>query len=198
MSAARTIGGSAATVADLRVSCNASTKSANHRWMVLAAKFRHHRFPAHPPLDQGHRERGRDGPRHAVDIVRIDQQRGIQFIGGAGEFRQHQHAGIGGILRRDIFLGHEIHAVMQRRHHADLGGAIEARQHGLAETLVEIADRGPVDFAMTAIDVADQLGEFVLQIAIGFDGAARRRRDLQQATPCAAAPAARSTSGRMR
>ena len=145
-----------------------------------------------------HRERGRDGPRHAVDIVRIDQQRGVELVRGAGEFRQHQHAGIGGVLCRDIFLGDEIHAVLQRRHHADLGRAIETGQHGLAKTLVEIADRRPVDFAVAAVDVADELREFALQIAIGLDRAARRRRDLQQRGGARTAPAARSTSGRRR
>ena len=127
-----------------------------------------------------HRERGRDRARHAVDIVRIDQQRGVEFVGGAGEFRQHQHAGIGRVLRRDIFLGDEVHAVMQRRDHADLRGAVEAGQHGLAIALVEIADRRPVDLAVAAVDVADELGEVALQIAIGLDRAARGRCDLQQ------------------
>ena len=146
---------------------------ANHCWMVPARSF---------PIMASQRIRrsvsGIDNAvamvaRHAVDIVRIDQQRGIELIRGAGEFRQHQHAGIGGILRGDIFLGDEIHAVMQRRHQADLRRAIEACQHGLAESLVEIADRRPVHFAMAAIDVADEFREFALQIAIGFDGAAR-------------------------
>ena len=83
-------------------------------------------------------------------------------------------------MRRDILLGDEIHAVMQRRHHADLGGAIKSRQHGLAETLVEIADRGPVGFAVTAIDVAHQLRQLALQTFISLDPAPRWRRDLQQ------------------
>src|SRR5712692_11186927 len=38
-------------------------------------KFLHHGFPAHAPLGQGHRDRGRDGPGHAVDIMRVYQQR---------------------------------------------------------------------------------------------------------------------------
>ncbi len=69
---------------------------------------------------------------------------------------------------------------MQRRHDADLGGAIKSRQHGLAIALVEIADRSPVHLAMAAVDVTDQFCQFVLQIAVGFDCAARRRCDLQQ------------------
>src|SRR5712664_5006942 len=37
------------------------------------AKFLHHGFPAHAPLGQGHRDRGREGPGPAVDIMRVYQ-----------------------------------------------------------------------------------------------------------------------------
>ena len=124
--------------------------------------------------------RGRNGARHAVDVVRIDQQRGVELVGGAGEFRQHQHAGIGRVLGCDIFLGDQVHAVLQRRHHADLRGAIEPGKHGLAKALVEIADRRPVDLAVNAVDVGDELCDFALQVAVGLDRAARGRCDLQQ------------------
>src|SRR5665213_2882548 len=74
-----------------------------------------------PPfaLRQGHGEGARDGAAHRIGIVRIDDQGRAQFGRGAGKARKDQHAGIGFILRRDIFLGDEIHSVTQRRHEAD-------------------------------------------------------------------------------
>ena len=60
--------------------------------------------------------------------VGIDQQSVGEFLGGAGEARQHQHARIFGILRRDVFLGDEVHAVAHRRDQADVARAVERRQ----------------------------------------------------------------------
>jgi hypothetical protein len=68
----------------------------------------------------------------------------------------------------NIFLGDQIHAVLQRRHHADLRGAIKAREHILTIALVEIADWRPVDFAVSAVDIADEPCDFALQIALGL------------------------------
>src|SRR6478672_13594109 len=69
---------------------------------------------------------------------------------------------------------------MQRRHYADLGGAIKSRQHGLPESLVQVTDRGPVHFAVAAVDIADEPCQFVLQISVSLDAPARRVCDLQQ------------------
>ncbi|OIQ64078.1 hypothetical protein GALL_543750 [mine drainage metagenome] len=110
----------------------------------------------------------------------VDQQRCIQLVGRTGKFRQHQNAGVGWVLRGDVFLGDEIHPVMQGRYDANLGGAVQSRQYGLAKPPVEIADRGPVHFAMAAVDVADEFCKFALQIAVGLDCATRGYRDLQQ------------------
>ena len=52
-------------------------------------------------------------------IVRVDDERSGQARRGAGEARQDEHAGIFRILRRDIFLGDQVHAVAKRRHQAD-------------------------------------------------------------------------------
>jgi hypothetical protein len=76
------IGGSAAPLSPL-VSCSASDEISKPSLDRAGAKLHHHRFPAHPPLGQGHRERGRDRPRHAVDVVRIDLQRRVELFGGA-------------------------------------------------------------------------------------------------------------------
>ncbi len=118
--------------------------------------------------------------RHAVDVVRIDQHGGVQLAGGAGEFGQDQHPGIGRILRRHIFLGDQVHAVMQRRHQPHLGGTIEARQGGLREALVEVAYRHPIHVGVPAVDLPDQGGELGLERPVGCDLAARGNGDLQE------------------
>src|SRR3546814_3681587 len=61
-------------------------------------------------------------------IVRIDEQRIGELLGRAREAREDEHARILGILRRDIFLGDEVHPVAKRGDEADLGGAIETER----------------------------------------------------------------------
>ena len=58
------------------------------------------RIPARDPLE----------PLPAMPSISfwIDHQRRIELVRGAGEFRQHQHAGIGRVLRGDILLGDQI------------------------------------------------------------------------------------------
>ena len=82
----------------------------------------------------------------------------VELLRRAGELRQHQHAGIVRILRREILLGDEIHAVAQRRHHGDVGGAIKAGQNGARIGPVDVADRRPGRVAETAVDLADEAG----------------------------------------
>ena len=86
--------------------------------------------------------------RDRLRIVGIDQQRGRAFGRRAGKARQDQHAGILGILRRDIFLGDEVHAVAQRRHQPDARGAVKAGQRGAAVGAVDVADRRPGGLAV--------------------------------------------------
>ena len=63
-----------------------------------------------------------------IGIERIYDQRLGEILGGTGELRQHQHAGILVRLRGHELLGDQIHAVAQRRHHADPPQTIETRQ----------------------------------------------------------------------
>src|SRR3546814_11433331 len=66
--------------------------------------------------------------RSFFGAVRIDQNRPPELQRRAREAREDEHARILRILRRDIFLGDEVHPVAQRRHQADLRGAVDARQ----------------------------------------------------------------------
>ena len=51
-------------------------------------------------LDQLHPERPIQVARHSVRVPRVGLDRILELGRGSGEFRQQQHAGIGGVLRR--------------------------------------------------------------------------------------------------
>ena len=70
-----------------------------------------------------HQQRGVQRVGERIDRERIDVDRVFELARGAGEFRQHQHAVLVA-ARGDEFLGDQVHAVVQRRHHAHVGGAI--------------------------------------------------------------------------
>ena len=55
--------------------------------------------------------------------IRIHEQRFGHLARGAGERGEDEHA-LSIVARGDEFLGHEIHAVVQRRYHAHIGRAI--------------------------------------------------------------------------
>jgi len=54
---------------------------------------------------------------------------------------------------------------MQRGDQADMRDAIEAGERRLGESLVQVADRTPIDLAVAAVDFADQGGELGLELA---------------------------------
>ena len=62
-----------------------------------------------------------------LGAVRIDDQGLAHLVGRAGELRQHQHAGIVGILGGDELLGDQVHPVAHGRDQAHLGGAVDPR-----------------------------------------------------------------------
>ena len=146
---------------------------------------------------RAHRKRRCDLAGHAFDIMGIDQQGRVELLRRAREIREHQYARIEWVLCRDIFLGDQVHAVLERRDQSDLRDAVESGQRRLRIAAVEIADRDPVDFAMPAVDLADQGGELGLQLPIGADIAARRHGDLQEARRSRLSCGSISACGRM-
>ena len=68
----------------------------------------------HAPFDlrRGHFERRVNGLRDQFVIVRIHDERVMQFAAGAGKAAQDEHAAFV-IARRHVLLGHQVHAVVQ-------------------------------------------------------------------------------------
>ena len=83
------------------------------------------------------RGRAHDGVLHALDVVRVDQERADELVGRAGELAQHERAGFV-VAAGDVLLGHQVHAVAQRGHQHDVGGQVQ-RGHLLARVgLVQV------------------------------------------------------------
>jgi hypothetical protein len=66
-----------------------------------------------------HRQRVAQRLRHRLGIQRVHQDRAGHRLGRTGEGRQHQDARILRVLRRHVFLRHQVHPVAQRRDEPD-------------------------------------------------------------------------------
>ena len=124
-----------------------------------------------------------DGSHHRVlqpfDVVRVDPHRGAQFIGGAGELAQDQHAAVVD-ARGDVLLRDEVHAVAERGHEHDVGGE-EQRDHLLARVrLVQVADRGVAHRVEVAVDAPDGQLDLVAELDVRVDALPAGARDLHE------------------
>ncbi len=133
-----------------------------------------------PPLGTRHAERHLDRVRHLLGVVGIDDEGSLHPLGGAGEARQDEHARIERVLRGHVFLGHEIHAVAQRRHHGNTRVAVHLRQLAPRRRAVDVMDRHPVERAVGAIDRARKTLQLAADVAVGFHAVPRRSGDLGQ------------------
>ena len=74
----------------------------------------------------------------------------------AGEFRQHQHAGAVAAAG-DVFLGDEVHAVLEGGHQHDVGGEEQMNEILEGQALVQIVQHRPAELCEVAVDRTDQL-----------------------------------------
>ncbi len=95
------------------------------------------------------------------------------------EMRQHQHAGIVRALRRNEFLGNQIHTIAQRCHETDTRASEEPGERLAREAAIDVADRRPVELGEFAIDAAGSFLNLAPQGAVLRDLGPRMRRDLQ-------------------
>jgi hypothetical protein len=98
----------------------------------------------------------------------------------APAFRQHEYAGIGRVLRCDVFLRDQVHPVAQRRHVADLRHPEERHQQIAFVLAVQILDRRPVELREASVDAAGLAFERLANALVGLHVGARRRRDLHE------------------
>src|SRR5690606_21911415 len=110
---------------------------------------------------------------------RVDDDRLAHMRRSPGKTRQNQDARVQRLLRGDVFLGDQVHAIAQWRHQADRGGAVEARKSVSREAARHVAQWHPVELGELAVDLARLPVEIALQRLIFADIAARAWRDLK-------------------
>src|ERR1051326_6765346 len=136
---------------------------------------------AHPrdALPGLHFERVEDGVGERLGVIGIDKQGVGKFASSAGEGTEDEDA-VFIVPRRDILLGDQVHAVVQRGDQADVGGTIEAIDLGMGMMAMPKPDRPPFAGLQTSID-ARSLGFDALQeIVVLRDIRAARSADLNE------------------
>ena len=139
-----------------------------------------HRQPAILALTQRHGQRGVQRLGNLVRVVRIDQQGGGKLARGAGKARQHEHARVLRVLCGHIFLGHQVHAIAQRRHQAHPRLAHVAGHGRAGDGAGDHAQRRPVRLAPFGVHIPGGAFQCRAQVAIGGDILARGGGNLQQ------------------
>ncbi len=113
-------------------------------------------------------------------IVRIDDERLAQLLGRAGRLAEHQHASS---IRAgcQVLLGHQIHAVPQRRDQGHVGQQIKGDQAFKGQLAVEIPDRRPARLTEATVNPTDQLVHLALKLLVFGHGLTRGHADRDQA-----------------
>ena len=123
-------------------------------------------------------ERVVQGLGELVGGERIHRHHVGERPGRAGELRQHAARPPSSAARGDELLGDEIHAVVQRRHHARVGGAVERADLFGRVVLAAEDDRRPVracrSARLMAVHLRQHLGAERLVAARGGRASARR------------------------
>ncbi|HVZ91415.1 MAG TPA: hypothetical protein VG843_07170 [Rhizomicrobium sp.] len=130
-------------------------------------------------LRERHHKRRVHGVGDLVRIVGIDEKRSGEIARDPGEARKHQYAGIGRILRRHIFVRHQIHPVSEWGDKAGPRRPVESRKRRAREALAHISQRHPVERAVAAVDVASHPAQRLAQRCELGHLLARRHGDLQ-------------------
>ena len=141
--------------------------------------MRAHALHARVTLFGRHFQRAANGFGELLDVVGIDEERVAQFAGGAGELAEDQDA-VFVLARGDIFLGDEIHAVVQRGDHAEIGGAIVGINL-LMGVMAAVKDDGlPLVALKARVDALGFGFHFVEKILIALDVGAAGRAELDE------------------
>jgi hypothetical protein len=141
---------------------------------------------AHSPaaLVRRHFERRTNAGDKAVDIERIDQDSALDLLRRPSEAAEDQYPALVD-LAGDELLGHEIHSVLERRHDAEITGAIDGGQQIGIHVLVDQHDRRPVRRPKAAVDRDDRLKNISLERVVRREVRSRRRADEDEREPLA-------------
>jgi len=138
-----------------------------------------HAVHAHLAFDRIHLQGGPNGIRSLINVVGIDEQGVAQLARRSCELAEDERAPFIA-PGRNIFLGDEIHAVVQRRDQAEIRGAIEGLDFLMAVLALEENDGLPVAVLEAPIDTIGLGFDLREQIVIALDVSAAWRPDLHK------------------
>src|SRR5207249_4149228 len=134
------------------------------------------------PLVDGHVDRDVEPAADRFHVVRVDDHRLAELLGGPGELREDEDA----IRRRaaatrHVFLGDQVHAITEGRDEGDVRSHIVRGELLTREGCIQILEgRAPLG-REAAGDAADGLVDRSLHVAIVGQAVTGRYRDLYQA-----------------
>jgi len=124
----------------------------------------------HPPglLLFGHLQRPMDGISELRNVIGIDQQRVREFVRCACKSAEDQHSLL--VLARGyVFLGHQIHSIVQRGHHAEGRSAVKARNLFVRMVFFAKHDGFPACRLETQVDPLRFGADFVEEILVALN-----------------------------
>src|SRR5262245_18544235 len=146
---------------------------------VVLAYLAAHAVHAVTPLFGGHGDGTMNRGGHVLDVVGVHQQRIAKVVRGAGESAQDQDAVVI-VARGDEFLGDEIHAVVERRDHAEVGEPVEGVDLAVIVMPLAIHDGLPAALAEIRVERTHHLPRLLLNRLIARDATAAGRGDLDE------------------
>ena len=142
---------------------------------------------AHPlhlaaTLVLGHRQRPVNRLGGLLDGERVDQQGVAQFPSRSREAAEDQDAVV---VAGDVFLGHEIHPIVERADDAESREAVQ--RHHVRRPLValDVSDRLPAPRPPAGVNLLDHLINLAIDLLIRRHVRPARDRDLDEAQPAA-------------
>src|SRR6267154_249079 len=147
-------------------------------YVVLSHSMPH---PLHPArlLLLRHLQRPMDGFRELRDIVRIHQQRIRKFVRRARKGAKNQRPAFV-VARSHVFLGHQVHSIVQRGHHAEGRRAIEAGNLLMRMVFLSKHDRFPSRGLKPRIDALRFSARLIEELLVALNIRAAGRADLDE------------------
>src|SRR5690606_8084040 len=114
------------------------------------------------------------------DVERVDHQGALrELLRRAGELAEDEHALVLEVAGA-VFLGDEVHAVLERGDEGRVTHAVVREELRLAERAERIMNRRPTRATVRPVDEADQAIDLVLQRLVVLDARATRNHDLDE------------------
>src|SRR5450631_28617 len=126
-----------------------------------------------------HLQGGSNRLRSLIDVVRIDLKRVAQFAGGARKAAENEHTALV-VSRGHKFLRHQVHAIMQRGHQAQIRGAVIRLNLFVTVLPVQQDDRLPLIGLESPVDAVRLRLHLRLQVVITLDVGAARSANLNE------------------